>query len=78
MTVQAGSTRWTTVNWSPGGLVARGGRSHEWLPDPPQTMKFQQCFTYEKCVLYRMAVKAEELANAAVELVAHVRFEYCH
>ena len=73
MTVQAGSSpRWTTVNWSPGGLVARGGRSHEWLPDPPHTMEFLKCSTGQQRVLYRAAVKAVELAKDAIALVTHV------
>ena len=77
MIVQAGSSPcWTSVDWSPGGLVAWDTHSHEWLPDPPHTMKFRQCDTYEMCVLYRMAVKAKELADAAAKLVACVRFEY--
>ena len=70
--VQADNTRWTSVDWSPGGLVAR----HEWLPAPAHSMVFRGCNTDEMRVLYRTAVKAMQRAADALELVAHVRFEY--
>ena len=76
ITVQAGSTRWTSAVWSPGGLVARDSDSHPFLPIVPHEMKFSGCDTAQRAMLYRVAVKAVELAKNSLVLVARVRFEY--